>query len=152
MSFTRPTLTQIITRIKTDFKNGLQLTAILRRSFEEVYAKAIGGTSHTDRSRATTMARAGSRRNPLAARGLVRAARRAVPGAERARSSCATAGADDLAGVGGCGDVRTRRRVRVALVSCGRNTSGRNCHIGIGRRNDSRGAGRWGRALAGIVF
>lgn len=47
MAFTRPTLTQIIERIKTDIKSGLGLTAILRRSFEDVFAKAIGGVSHT---------------------------------------------------------------------------------------------------------
>lgn len=47
MAFTRPTLTQIIERVKTDIKNGLGLTAILRRSFEEVIAKSIGGVAHT---------------------------------------------------------------------------------------------------------
>ena len=47
MAFTRPTLTQIIDRIKGDFKSGLSLQAILRRSFLAVFAAAFGGASHT---------------------------------------------------------------------------------------------------------
>lgn len=47
MAFTRPTLAQIIDRIKSDFKSGLNLQAILRRSFLDVFAKAFGGSSHT---------------------------------------------------------------------------------------------------------
>lgn len=47
MAFTRPTLSQIVERIKGDFKTGLSLTAILRRSFLDVMAKAFGGASHT---------------------------------------------------------------------------------------------------------
>lgn len=47
MPFTRPTLTQIIDRIKGDFKSGLGLQAILRRSFLDVFAKTFGGASHT---------------------------------------------------------------------------------------------------------
>jgi len=47
MSFTRPTLTQIIDRIKNDFKSGLSLQTILRRSFLSVFATAFGGASHT---------------------------------------------------------------------------------------------------------
>lgn len=47
MAFTRPTLSTIIDRIKGDFKSGLSLTAILRRSFLDVMAKAFGGASHT---------------------------------------------------------------------------------------------------------
>jgi len=47
MAFTRPTLTTIVDRIKNDFKSGLSLQAILRRSFLDVFAKAFGGSSHT---------------------------------------------------------------------------------------------------------
>jgi len=47
MAFTRPTLTTIIERIKSDFRSGLSLQAILRRSFLKVFAKAFGGASHT---------------------------------------------------------------------------------------------------------
>lgn len=47
MAFTRPTLQQIIDRIKGDFKSGLSLQAILRRSFLDVMSKAFGGASHT---------------------------------------------------------------------------------------------------------
>jgi len=47
MAFNRPTLTEIIDRIKGDFKTGLSLQAILRRSFLDVFAKAFGGASHT---------------------------------------------------------------------------------------------------------
>jgi len=47
MAFTRPTLRQIIDRIKSDYRIGLGLTAILRRSFLDVFAKAHGGASHT---------------------------------------------------------------------------------------------------------
>ena len=47
MPFTRPTLKQIIDRIEGDFKSGLNLQAILRRSFLAVFAKAFGAVSHT---------------------------------------------------------------------------------------------------------
>jgi uncharacterized phage protein gp47/JayE len=47
MPFTRPTLKQIIARIEGDFKSGLGLQTILRRSFLAVKAKAYGGASHT---------------------------------------------------------------------------------------------------------
>lgn len=47
MPFTRPTLSQIIKRIEGDFKTGLSLQTIIRRSFLAVFAKAFGGTSHT---------------------------------------------------------------------------------------------------------
>ncbi len=47
MAFTRPTLTEIIDRIKSDYKSGLSLQTILRRSFLDVFAKAFGGASHT---------------------------------------------------------------------------------------------------------
>jgi uncharacterized phage protein gp47/JayE len=46
LAFTRPTLTQIIDRIKNDFKAGLGLTAIIRRSFLDVMSKAYGAASH----------------------------------------------------------------------------------------------------------
>lgn len=47
MPFTRPTLNEIVDRIKGDFKTGLKLPAILKRSFLDVFAKAFGGASHT---------------------------------------------------------------------------------------------------------
>lgn len=47
MAFSRPTLTEIIERIKGDFKTGLKLQTIIRRSFLGIFAKAFGGTSHT---------------------------------------------------------------------------------------------------------
>jgi len=47
MPFSRPALSTIVDRIKADIKSGLQLQAILRRSFEEVISKALGGASHT---------------------------------------------------------------------------------------------------------
>lgn len=47
MAFTRPTLAQIIERIEGDYKSGLSLQTILRRSFLGVFAKAFGGASHT---------------------------------------------------------------------------------------------------------
>jgi len=47
MAFTRPTLTEIIQRIEQDYKSGLSLQAILRRSFLKVFANAFGGASHT---------------------------------------------------------------------------------------------------------
>ncbi len=47
MAFTRPTLQAIVERIKADFKSGLSLQAILRRSFLDVFSKAFGGASHT---------------------------------------------------------------------------------------------------------
>lgn len=47
MAFTRPTLTQIIDRIKSDFKTGLGLQAILRRSFLAIFSNAFGGAIHT---------------------------------------------------------------------------------------------------------
>ena len=47
MSFTRPTLQQIIDRIQADFRSGLSLPTILRRSFLDVISKAYGGASHT---------------------------------------------------------------------------------------------------------
>ena len=47
MAFTRPTLDTIVKRIKADFKTGLNLQAILIRSFLDIFAKAFGGASHT---------------------------------------------------------------------------------------------------------
>ncbi len=47
MSFTRPTLTTIIDRIKNDYKAGLSLQAIIRRGFLDIFSKATGATSHT---------------------------------------------------------------------------------------------------------
>ena len=47
MAFTRPTLQQIVDRIQGDFKSGLSLPTILRRSFLDVFSKAFGGTAHT---------------------------------------------------------------------------------------------------------
>lgn len=47
MAFTRPTLQQIIDRIQADFKSGLSLPTILRRSFLDVISKAFAGVSHT---------------------------------------------------------------------------------------------------------
>lgn len=46
MAFTRPTLSAIIERVRGDIKDALGLTAILRRSTEEAFARAIGGASH----------------------------------------------------------------------------------------------------------
>lgn len=47
MAFTRPTLTQIKDRIESDFKSGLGLPTLLRRSFLKVFAAAFAGASHT---------------------------------------------------------------------------------------------------------
>jgi len=46
MAFNRPTLKQIVDRIKADFKSGLSLSTIIRRSFLDVMAKAYGAASH----------------------------------------------------------------------------------------------------------
>lgn len=47
MALTRPTLSEILARVRSDLKSGLGLTTILRRSFEEVWAKVVAGVSHT---------------------------------------------------------------------------------------------------------
>ena len=47
MAFQRPTLQQIKDRIESDFKSGLGLQTILRRSFLKVIANAFAGVSHT---------------------------------------------------------------------------------------------------------
>lgn len=46
MAFNRPTLDQLIERVKTDIKGGLQITTILRRSFLGVISRALAGLSH----------------------------------------------------------------------------------------------------------
>ncbi len=46
MSFSRPSLDQLIDRVKTDLKGGLEVTTILRRSFLGVIARAMAGLSH----------------------------------------------------------------------------------------------------------
>lgn len=46
MPFTRPTLDQLIDRVKTDIKGGLNITTILRRSFLGVISRALAGLSH----------------------------------------------------------------------------------------------------------
>lgn len=46
MAFNRPTLDQLIERVKTDIKGGLSLTTILRRSFLGVISRALAGLSH----------------------------------------------------------------------------------------------------------
>lgn len=46
MAFERPTLPQLISRVEGDIKGGLNLTAILRRSFLGVISRAIAGLAH----------------------------------------------------------------------------------------------------------
>jgi uncharacterized phage protein gp47/JayE len=46
MSFTRPTLAEIYARSKADFKSGLDLQTVLRRSFIDIVAKIVTGASH----------------------------------------------------------------------------------------------------------
>lgn len=46
MAFTRPDLPSIVDRVKSDIKNALGLTVILRRSTEDAFARAIAGASH----------------------------------------------------------------------------------------------------------
>lgn len=47
MAFTRPTLEDIVKRIKGDYRSGLSLKRIVRRSFLDVFAKANAAVSHT---------------------------------------------------------------------------------------------------------
>jgi len=47
LAFQRPTLQQLIDRVESDFKSGLELTQILRRSLIKVLSRVIGGVSHT---------------------------------------------------------------------------------------------------------
>lgn len=46
MSFERPTLDELIDRVDTDIKGGLDITTVLRRSFLGVLSRAIAGMSH----------------------------------------------------------------------------------------------------------
>lgn len=46
MPFQRPTLAQIIDRARGDIKGALEITTILRRSFLEATARALGGMAH----------------------------------------------------------------------------------------------------------
>jgi len=46
MAFIRPTLPELIARVEGDFKSGLQLVTILRRSFIGVLARALAGLAH----------------------------------------------------------------------------------------------------------
>lgn len=46
MSFQRPTLQQIIDRVKGDFRTELGIPTVLRRSFEMVMTRAIAGVAH----------------------------------------------------------------------------------------------------------
>lgn len=47
MAFQRPSLSDIITRVKNDIKTGLNLTTILRRSVVSVLSRAIAGAVHS---------------------------------------------------------------------------------------------------------
>lgn len=46
MPFQRPTLDQLIERVKSDFRSGLNVADIIRRSFLGVIARAMAGLSH----------------------------------------------------------------------------------------------------------
>ena len=46
MAFTRPTLAEIINRVKGDIKDELGVTNLLRRSFLLAFGKALAGVSH----------------------------------------------------------------------------------------------------------
>ena len=46
MAFQRPTLDQLIERVKTDIKGGLNLVNVARRSFINVISRAIAGMAH----------------------------------------------------------------------------------------------------------
>lgn len=46
MAFVRPTLPEIVDRIEGDIKGALNITSILRRSFEAVFARALAGAAH----------------------------------------------------------------------------------------------------------
>lgn len=47
MAFNRPTLQQLIDRVEGDFKSGLGLVTLLRRSFLKVLSRVMAGLSHT---------------------------------------------------------------------------------------------------------
>lgn len=57
MAFSRPTLDQLIERVKTDIKGGLNLVNVVRRSFVNVISKAIAGMTHLLYSYLTWVAR-----------------------------------------------------------------------------------------------
>lgn len=46
MPFQRPTLDQLIERVKSDFRSGLNVADIIRRSFLGVFARGMAGLSH----------------------------------------------------------------------------------------------------------
>lgn len=46
MAFTRPTLQELITRIENDFKSGLGLVTVLRRSFLGVLSRVLAALAH----------------------------------------------------------------------------------------------------------
>lgn len=46
MPFQRPTLDQLIDRVQTDIKGGLNITTVLRRSFLGVISRALAGLAH----------------------------------------------------------------------------------------------------------
>jgi len=46
MAFQRPTIEQLIERVDSDIKNGLNLVAVIRRSFVGGISRAIAGLSH----------------------------------------------------------------------------------------------------------
>lgn len=46
MAFTRPTLSELITRVEGDLKSGLSIITVLRRSFIAVIARAMAGLAH----------------------------------------------------------------------------------------------------------
>lgn len=46
MPFQRPSLDQLIDRVQTDIKGGLNITTVLRRSFLGVISRALAGLSH----------------------------------------------------------------------------------------------------------
>ncbi len=47
MAFGRPTLQELVTRIEGDFKSGLGILTLLRRSFIKVLARVLAGLSHS---------------------------------------------------------------------------------------------------------
>lgn len=47
MAFNRPTLQDLVTRIEGDFKSGLGILTLLRRSFIKVLSRVLAGLSHS---------------------------------------------------------------------------------------------------------